>query len=225
MTYIALSSSRQSRRIRQGRDERSSAISSPLWGCRTHNRSCRVAISVFRSAAQPPARLEAWWKRLRPKHLDLQTDFFVRTNKDGRPSVAGNPFPDEARRNRWCSLVVCLKRPPTREAMAALQQAIVGREVVRAKGREAYIIYPDGVGQSRLTTTLMEKEEARHARYGAQLEYGGRTRSPRGRVVSAGGREERADYVEHSWDVQAALAVQMVNHVLKYPRDRVRRGC
>ena len=41
--------------------------------------------------------------------------------------------------------------------MKALQQAIKGREVVRAKGRFAYIVYPDGIGRSKLTSALIEK--------------------------------------------------------------------
>jgi uncharacterized protein (DUF1697 family) len=44
-----------------------------------------------------------------------------------------------------------------RAAVAALQSAIAGRETVRAKGREAYITYPDGMGRSKLTTALIEK--------------------------------------------------------------------
>jgi uncharacterized protein (DUF1697 family) len=39
----------------------------------------------------------------------------------------------------------------------ALQKAIKGREVVRAVGRAAYLVYPDGVGRSKLTATLVEK--------------------------------------------------------------------
>jgi uncharacterized protein (DUF1697 family) len=39
----------------------------------------------------------------------------------------------------------------------ALQKAIVGREVVRAKGRCAYVVYPDGAGRSKLTNVMIEK--------------------------------------------------------------------
>jgi len=46
----------------------------------------------------------------------------------------------------------------TGEDFLALQKAIVGREVVRAKARCAYIVYPDGVGRSKLTTALIEKK-------------------------------------------------------------------
>jgi uncharacterized protein (DUF1697 family) len=39
----------------------------------------------------------------------------------------------------------------------ALQKAIKGRETVKAKGRQAYFVYPDGVGSSKLTIKMIEK--------------------------------------------------------------------
>ena len=71
--------------------------------------------------------------------------------------VADNPFPNEAKNDPGHLLVVVLKDAPDRAAVAALQKAIKGREVVKAKGRQAYIVYPDGVGHSKLTMTLIEK--------------------------------------------------------------------
>jgi len=51
-----------------------------------------------------------------------------------------------------------MKEAPDRDDVAALQSAITGREVVRAKGRHAYVFYPDGIGRSRLTSALVEKK-------------------------------------------------------------------
>ena len=42
----------------------------------------------------------------------------------------------------------------------ALQGAIKGRETVKVKGKQAYFEYPDGVGNSRLTITVIEKHLA-----------------------------------------------------------------
>ncbi len=53
---------------------------------------------------------------------------------------------------------MALKGAPDAGAVAALQAAITGREVVRADGRHAYLVYPDGVGRSRLTLALIEKK-------------------------------------------------------------------
>jgi len=55
-------------------------------------------------------------------------------------------------------LMLCLKDEPGRDAVTALQKAIVGREIVRAKGRSLYVVYPDGVGTSRLTAVLIERK-------------------------------------------------------------------
>jgi uncharacterized protein (DUF1697 family) len=48
--------------------------------------------------------------------------------------------------------------PPSVQAAKDLQTAITGSEIVRVEGRQAYIVYPDGIGRSRLTTALIEKK-------------------------------------------------------------------
>jgi uncharacterized protein (DUF1697 family) len=51
-----------------------------------------------------------------------------------------------------------LKDTPDRTAVTALQQAITGQEVVRVEGRQVYIVYPDGIGRSRLSNATIEKK-------------------------------------------------------------------
>lgn len=113
---------------------------------------------VFRSDVVSTTQLETLLQDAAVKRLGFETDFFVRTAKDMKAIIAGNPFREAAKRDPGHLLVVFLKQAPDRAAVAALQAAIKGREVVRAKGREAYITYPDGVGRSRLTTALIEKK-------------------------------------------------------------------
>ena len=111
---------------------------------------------VFRSRARADAlerQLEAEVKA----HLGLEIDFFVRSASEWASIVARNPFKNEAKRDPGHLIAVLLKDPPGRARTAALQAAIVGREVVRVDGRHAYIVYPDGQGRSRLTNTLIEK--------------------------------------------------------------------
>ena len=52
----------------------------------------------------------------------------------------------------------CLKDAPDAADVKALQAAVKDREVIRADGRQAYIVYPDGIGRSRLTSALIEKK-------------------------------------------------------------------
>jgi uncharacterized protein (DUF1697 family) len=112
---------------------------------------------VFSGAAGSTAALERRLEDETRTRLDLDTNFFVRTAVEWREIVADNPFPDEAARDPDRLLLVALKAAPTAAAVAALQKAIKGPELVRARGRQAYIVYPEGVGRSRLTTVLIEK--------------------------------------------------------------------
>lgn len=112
---------------------------------------------VFRTASRAAAQLERTLEREAEKRLGLRTDFFVRTTREWKAVIAGNPFPEEAERDPGHLLVVALKEAPGGAEVKGLQQAIKGRESVCADGRCAYIYYPDGVGRSRLTTAVIEK--------------------------------------------------------------------
>ena len=113
---------------------------------------------VFRSDEGSSAKLEALLAGAAKKRLGLETDFFVRNATEWKAVIAANPFPEEAKRDPARLVMMCLKDAPSREAVTALQSAIKGREVVRAKGRQAYVVYPDGQGESRLTIAVIEKK-------------------------------------------------------------------
>jgi len=90
--------------------------------------------------------------------LAVTTDFFVRSAEEWQDIVAGNPFVKEAKRDPSHLVLMALKHQPSKRAVRDLQTAISGSEAVRADGRQAYIVYPDGIGRSRLTTALIEKQ-------------------------------------------------------------------
>jgi uncharacterized protein (DUF1697 family) len=112
---------------------------------------------VFRSDARATAELERLIESAAAKRLGLATDVVVRSGKEWKAIIAGNPFPKEAREDPSHLLAMPLKGAPWRAGVTALQDAIVGREIVSVRGRCAYIVYPDGIGRSRLTTALIEK--------------------------------------------------------------------
>ena len=118
---------------------------------------------AFRSDVHTAAQLERVLEHAAAKRLGLETDFFVRTASDWQAIIAGNPFPAEAERDPSHLLVMFLKKAPDREHVTALKGAITGREIVRAKGRHAYVVYPDGIGRSRLTTAFIEQKLATRA--------------------------------------------------------------
>jgi uncharacterized protein (DUF1697 family) len=90
-------------------------------------------------------------------------DCFVRDAKEWARAVARNPFGAEAKSDPGHLVLMALKDAPVASAVKALQAAIKGREVVRAAGRHAYIVYPDGIGRSKLTNAVIEKTLATRA--------------------------------------------------------------
>jgi len=113
---------------------------------------------AFRSAASSPAKLEALLESSAAKQLGLVTDFFVRTAREWQEIIAANPFPREAKDDPSHLVMMTLRKAPDRAAVAELQAAIKGRELVRANGREAYFTYPDGIGNSKLTIAVIERK-------------------------------------------------------------------
>ena len=92
------------------------------------------------------------------RRLAIATDFFVRTASEWREVVAGNPFPKEAKLDPGHLVLMTLKDKPAAQAARDLDSAITGSEMARIDGRHAYIVYPDGIGRSRLTIALIEKK-------------------------------------------------------------------
>jgi uncharacterized protein (DUF1697 family) len=112
---------------------------------------------VFRSDVRTAAALEQQIEAAAAKRLGLATDVFVRSAGEWKALIAANPFPREAKQDPGHLLVMPLKAAPKPASVTALQRTIRGREIIKADGRCAYIVYPDGIGRSRLTTALIEK--------------------------------------------------------------------
>jgi uncharacterized protein (DUF1697 family) len=113
---------------------------------------------LFGSANRSGAMVEAYLEAATEKRFKLSTDYFVRTVEEWNAIVAQNPFPREAADDPSHLLVLPLKSAPEKSALTALQASIQGREVVRAAGRELYVYYPDGIGESKLTVALIERK-------------------------------------------------------------------
>jgi uncharacterized protein (DUF1697 family) len=112
---------------------------------------------VFRSDARTASRLEALLETEAETRLELRAKFFVRSAVEWKTAVARNPFPEAAVRDPSHLVVFWLKTAPGPAAVQALRAAITGPEEVAVQGREAYVVYRIGVGQSRLTSTLIER--------------------------------------------------------------------
>jgi uncharacterized protein (DUF1697 family) len=112
---------------------------------------------VFRSASSSVEKVERMLEAASTKHLGVTTDYFVRTAKEWHAIIDANPFPRQAKNDPARLVMMCLRDAPSPAQVKTLQAAITGPEIVKASGRQAYIVYPDGQGRSKLTIQVIEK--------------------------------------------------------------------
>lgn len=112
---------------------------------------------VFRARSRPTTGLEQLLEHEAERRIGLTTDFIVRTNEEWGNLIERNPFVAETERDPAHLVAMFLKAVPRSEDVEALQAAIRGREVVRSGGQQLYVVYPDGMGRSHLTISLIEK--------------------------------------------------------------------
>ena len=116
---------------------------------------------IFSSKVRTGAELERFLETEALERLSLEVDFFVRTPDEWKSLIRQNPFRKEAERDPGRLVVLFLKSAPSVEDIVALEAAIRGPETVRAKGKQAYIYFPDGQGRSKLTNAILEKHLGR----------------------------------------------------------------
>jgi uncharacterized protein (DUF1697 family) len=113
---------------------------------------------IFRGDRRTPTQLEHFLEVEAAKRLGLKTDFFIRTAAELNAIVARNPFRKEAERDPAHLLALFLKNEPGPKQIAALDAAIAGPERFRVDGRSAYVVYPAGIGNSKVTTALLDRK-------------------------------------------------------------------
>jgi uncharacterized protein (DUF1697 family) len=113
---------------------------------------------VFTAAATGDTELERRLEAMLEKELGVRTDLFVRSPEEWGSIIEDNPFPDEAVRDPAHLVVVFLKDRPSEGAIQSLQDALQGPERIHPAGREVYVVYPNGIGRSKLTGGLIERK-------------------------------------------------------------------
>ena len=86
----------------------------------------------------------------------LNNAVFLRRPEELGAVLRANPFPDAASERPNHMLVLFMATEPAADAIAALG-ALGGPERITVEGREAYIDYIEGVGQSKLTPARLER--------------------------------------------------------------------
>jgi uncharacterized protein (DUF1697 family) len=101
---------------------------------------------VFGAKAKTSAALEKLLEGALAKELGLKTPVVVRSAAE------------EARSDPSHLLVMPLKAKCDKARVAELVKVIPGREQVKLSGQQLYLVYPDGIGESKLTSSLIEKK-------------------------------------------------------------------
>lgn len=113
---------------------------------------------IFNGGRKTSTVLETLLERETAKRLGVTVDYVIRNTAELAKVVAANPFPKEAESDPSHHVVVFLKTAVAAKEVKELQDSIQGQEVVRGEGKHVYIIYPAGIGTSKVTGTLIERK-------------------------------------------------------------------
>lgn len=112
---------------------------------------------VVRGPVRTPERVGRDLQEALQQGRGPRTECFVRTSAEWDAAIRGNPFPAMAKADPSHLTMNVLRDAPSLESWAALRARVTGREQIAEAGRHAYIVYPDGIGRSRLTLALLER--------------------------------------------------------------------
>ena len=113
---------------------------------------------VFKATGQTNSALESLLEKETARRLGVSADYIVRSANEWAKVVAANPFPKEAEEDPGHLIVMSLKSAVAAKSVEALQVSVKGPETVRGSGKQIYIVYPEGMGRSKLTGTVIEKK-------------------------------------------------------------------
>lgn len=109
------------------------------------------------SSGEPARAVEQGLEGAVGERFGFTPTTFLRDAAEWRVIIEANPFAEEAGRDPSHLLVTVLRDTPAEGAIDALRAAIIGRETVALAGSTLYIVYPDGIGRSKLDGPLVER--------------------------------------------------------------------
>jgi uncharacterized protein (DUF1697 family) len=132
-------------------DLKASCEAMGLRNVRTHLQSGNI---VFESAKSNRAQLAKEIEAV----LGVEAKVILRSADELKKAIDANPMPDEAQRQPSGFIVMFLDAKPAAAAMHSLRDAYSGPETMQLHGRELYIHYGSGMGQSKLTNAFIERK-------------------------------------------------------------------
>ncbi len=112
---------------------------------------------VFEASRAKPLTLTRTLEAAIEKSVAARITVVIRSPDELKDALARNPFTDEARNDPSHLLVMFLDLKPEKAALARLIEAHRGPEKLALDGTELFLTYPEGIGTSKLTGTMIEK--------------------------------------------------------------------
>jgi uncharacterized protein (DUF1697 family) len=113
---------------------------------------------VFTSDDTDPAQLARQIEEGFAQKFGFHSQVMVRASAELEEIIANNPFQNQPEKEpKWIAVLFLTTRPES-TALENLQKTYTGPEELYLIGQELYVYYPDGVGRSKLTLTLIEKK-------------------------------------------------------------------
>lgn len=114
--------------------------------------------AVFETPRQDVAALKAEIEQGIATTFACHSVVFMRTPDELRAVIASCPFGEAEREHGSKLLVMFLLDTPDESGIQRLKSEHAGSEVINVVGREVYIFYPDGMGQSKLGNPQLERK-------------------------------------------------------------------
>ena len=112
---------------------------------------------IFRTKEKSNPKLAGKIQAAIQKKLGCCPDVVLRTTDEMRKAIAANPFAEKVKNEPAKVLVTFLSAEPPREAEMNLPNLRGFPEELHLKGRELYIYFPNGAGNSKLPWSKVDK--------------------------------------------------------------------
>ena len=113
---------------------------------------------VFTSEDAIPVQLSRQIEEAFEHKFGFLSKVMVRSADEFNMTIENNPFKDQPMKETKWVVVMFLAREPISTALEDIQKTYSGPEELHLTGQEVYIYYPQGIGRSKLTNTLLEKK-------------------------------------------------------------------
>ena len=110
---------------------------------------------VFSSTGKSADALEHSLERVIRDDMGVETSICVRSAAQWTALVDANPFLREAETDPSHLLLVAFKTSPKSSGPEAIAKAYAGPERIELAKDHAFIVYPEGIGRSKLTPALL----------------------------------------------------------------------